>query len=376
MDKIKNKVLINKAKPLVIKIGSAVLTEASGCLDAKVMRALVRDISALNKKGYRVLIVSSGAIASGMGVLNQVRAPRKLKKKQALAAIGQLELMNIYNRAFAKQGLQIGQILLSHHDLSRRESFLNTRETLNQLFDLGVVPIVNENDTVATEEIEFGDNDQLAVLLANVIEAETVVFLSTVDGLLEHPSQAVLNMVEKIDGRIFSMARGGNNMGRGGMGSKLIAIDRLSRAGKSAFLANGKTTNILQKVLAGKANCTFFAPRLKKMSSKKQWMSHHLKPHGRIFLDKGAFLAVTQKKASLLLAGVSRYEGQWKVGDLISLCYEGKEFARGMSRYSDQQLSKTLGMKMKDIEAVLEEDSPRFIIHKNDIALLDLPKEI
>lgn len=363
--------LIDKREALIIKVGSSVLTGENGLLDEKVIRNLCSDISWMINEGYKILLVSSGAIAAGLGAMQKnLPEPGKLKNKQALAAVGQVYLMECYQQVFKNDDLQIGQILLSHHDLSRRESFLNTRATLQQLFSLGVLPIVNENDTVATDEIQFGDNDQMAVLLANAIEAGTVIFLSTVAGLIDDSGKKI-STVDSIDESILALAKGGNQMGRGGMGSKLMAIRHLNNAGKQAFLCSGKTPSVLRQLMSGEPTGTCFKARDKKMSSKKQWMRHHLRPHGEVYLDEGASKAVQKRQASLLLPGITRFDGQWKVGDLISLCTDQGEFARGMARVSSTDLSRIIGQTKAKITEILGESTPAFMVHKNDIAILD-----
>ena len=361
-----------KKKPLVIKIGSAVLLNQHGRIDEKVIENIVLDIAHLHSQKQPVCIVSSGAIGAGMNVLQKARTPRLLKKKQALAAIGQVSLMNLYQKFFSQYAIQAGQVLLSHGDFRHRESFLNTRETICQLLDLGIIPIVNENDTVSTEEIQFGDNDQLAILIANAIESDRAIFLSTTDGLMDFSANKKIPIpfVETVDQRTFSLAKGGNKMGTGGMGSKLMAIHSLTKAGKSVWLAHGKKPGIIRSILAGENVGTLFMGTPRRTNSKKQWMRQHLRPYGSLELDGGAYIAVHKQKASLLSPGVRSFSGSWESGNLISLCYKGKEFARGMARISDQELTKVLGKKSREVAKILKEDSPHFVIHRNDIALV------
>jgi glutamate 5-kinase len=363
---------MSKKKPWVVKVGSACLTDAKGQLKLEVFQNLVSDIAKIIKAGQPVCLVSSGAVGAGMLSLQRQKRPKKLKKIQALAAVGQVRLMQIYHDLFEKEGLMIGQVLLSHDDFSHRETFLNTRSTLTQLLELGVIPIVNENDSVSTEEIEFGDNDRLAVLIANAVEADFCTILSTAPGLLDlEGSGEAIPVIKKIDERIFSMAKGGNQMGRGGMGSKLISIDVLNKSGKTAVLADGRVKGVLMEIFEGKQVGTRFLATSSRKSSREQWMLQHLKPHGVLNLDEGAFKAVTQKKASLLSVGVKSCRGNWKTGQLVSLKYENREFARGMIRMSHADLSKILGKKRENVERILGEQVPSYLIHRNDISILD-----
>jgi len=363
---------MSKKKPWIVKIGSACLTDEKGQLNLSILENLVADISHLVSKGQPICLVSSGAVGAGMVALQKQKRPQKLKKIQALAAIGQVRLMQTYQELFEKHGFMIGQVLLSHDDFSHRESFLNTRSTLSQLLELGVVPIINENDTVSTEEIEFGDNDRLAVLLSNAIEAELCVFLSTAPGLLDFDrSKEPIKEVKKIDERIFSLAKGGNHMGRGGMGSKLIAIDTLTKGGKVGILADGREKGVVKAIFEGESRGTKFFPNSNKKSSREQWMLHHLRPHGAINIDLGAHKAVTQRHASLLSVGVNDFSGRWKTGQLVSLCFEGKEFARGMARMSHDQLELVLGKDKEEALSILGKASPKYLIHRNDICILD-----
>lgn len=356
----------------MVKVGSACLTDEKGQLKLAVFKNLVSDIVAIVKAGQPVCLVSSGAVGAGMLSLQRQKRPKKLKKIQAIAAVGQVRLMQIYHDLFEKGGLMIGQVLLSHDDFSHRETFLNTRSTLTQLLELGVVPIVNENDSVSTEEIEFGDNDRLAVLISNAVEADFCVILSTAPGLLDlEGSGELIPEVKKIDDRIFSMAKGGNQMGRGGMGSKLISIDTLNKSGKTAVLADGRRKGVLYDIFKDKQVGTRFLATTSRKSSREQWMLQHLKPHGVLNLDEGAFRAVTQKKASLLSVGVKSCRGTWKTGQLVSLKYDQREFARGMIRMSHADLTKILGKSRPEIEEVLGHEAPKYLVHRNDISILD-----
>jgi glutamate 5-kinase len=358
--------------PKLIKIGSAVLTDEQGRLDIRVISHLVKDIAAMVKDGQPVCLVSSGAIGAGLSVLQPAKQPRKIRKMQALAAVGQVRLMEVYQKEFAKHGLPIGQILLSHEDFAHRKSFLNTRATLEQLLNLGVIPIINENDTVSTEEIQFGDNDRLAVLLANVIESQEVLILSTIDGLKNtQGDQAIIPVVKSINADILSLAQGGNNLGRGGMGSKLMSIDLLNRSGKTVWLANGKSKKILSRWHQGENIGTRFETSHPMVSSREQWMIQHLAPKGTLFIDHGAKEALLKRRASLLPVGILKVEGNFDPGQLISIVHGKEEIARGMSRMDHLQTKSVLGKSKDEIQDLLPPTLPLFVVHRNDLVFLD-----
>lgn len=359
------------SSPLVIKVGSAVLTGADGLPDRQVIARLAGEVADLARGGRRVCLVTSGAVSTGLGILGRKTRPRRMSQKQAMAALGQPALMGLYAQAFGRHGLFPAQVLLTHQDLAHREGFVNIRQTMNELLDSGIVPVVNENDTVSTREIRFGDNDILAVLVANVVEASQVVILTTAPGLMDLAAGRLLTRVERIDGKVLSLASGGNRLGSGGMGSKLLAIDRLMRAGRDAYLADGRRPHVIRDLLAGLPCGTHFPARGRQRDSKRQWMLDHLRPSGRLHLDDGAFKAVGLGKASLLLPGVSAVEGVFRAGQLVSLCHGGKEFARGVARLSSADIDKVRRVPREEAERILGADAPRFAVHRNDIAAFD-----
>ncbi len=360
------------AFPAVIKVGSAVLAGSEGGLDAVVMRRLATEIAELLERGGRICLVSSGAISAGMGELGLQRRPQQLEAKQALAAVGQVRLMSLYAALFAPLGRKVAQVLLTHEDLAHRDSFLNAGKTLARLMKLGILPVINENDTVSTREIQFGDNDQLAVLVANLVEARSAIFLSAAAGLMDlEDGSRLIPEVNAIDRRIFALARGGNSLGSGGMGSKLMALHKLNLAGKNAWLADGRRPGVLSDIFAGRPVGTFFRARPARLSSKHQWMVQHLKPHGRIEVDEGAFRALLRGKASLLCPGITAAEGHWRVGQLVGLSYQGKEFARGMARLDSEQVRRVVGESSARAGELLGASAPRYVVHRNDIALVE-----
>jgi len=363
--------IFSKEKPIIIKIGSAVLTKGKGQIDENVIKNICDNIAKHKAQGYTFAIVSSGAIHAGMEVVHQQNRKLKLRKQQALAAIGQVHLMQIYKKYFLKHKINIGQILLSHEDFKHRDSFLNTRSTLSQLLDLNIIPVINENDTVSTEEIKFGDNDRLSVLIANAIESDQIIFLSTTDGLMNLNKKEKIDRVDKIDDSIFAMAKGGNAMGSGGMGSKLIAIDTLNKAGKNAWLANGKVKHILNKLFKNENFGTFFKARTTNKKSKQLWMLQNLKPHGSVYIDSGANNALSKKKASLLIQGITKLDKTWEVGQLVSILYEKVEIARGMARINSKTLNKLIEKDKEALNQLKDGDLPKFLIHRDDIVIIE-----
>jgi glutamate 5-kinase len=358
--------------PIVIKIGTAVLTDKSGQLNTALINSFIEDIAFLLSKKQKVCIVSSGAIGAGLLTLGKSRQPKKLKKRQALAAIGQVRLMNLYQETFEKLGHHIGQVLLSHEDFGHRRSFLSTRATLEQLLELGVVPIINENDTVSTEEIQFGDNDRLAVLLANLIGASKVIILSATPGLLDmnHKGKLV-PVVNGVDRNILSMAREGNDLGSGGMISKLLAIKALVNSGKSTWLADGREPEILRRWFRKEPVGTHFLPQKSKKSSKDLWMELNLKPKGSIEVDFGAADALKKRAASLLSVGITSCKGHFGEDELISITHKNEEFARGVSRFSSQNLIAIIGKDKQGCIETLGPNTPNHVIHSSNLVILE-----
>lgn len=367
---------------IVVKIGSAVLSDGAGGLDRKAFDSIVEDVSGLmSEEGRRVVIVTSGAIITGMGLLGLDARPSAMQKKQALAAIGQVRLMALYSELFAAKGIRVAQILLTHEDVSHRQGFLNIRRTMTELLDMGVLPIINENDSVSTQEIRFGENDMLAVVVANIMEAGSVVFLSSAPGLMDlKDGSRLIPRVERVDGGVFALVGSGSSEGTGGMGSKLMAMERLTAAGKTCYLGCGKEKGIIRAFLKGEARGTVFAAGKERPSSRRQWMSHHLRPHGKLFVDKGAHQALVRGKASLLAPGISSMEGHFKAGQLVSILFGGEEFARGMSRLDSSVLDRIKGLSKDESSKALSSlgaDPRGLVVHRNDIVLLkkDGPEE-
>ncbi|NNL85004.1 MAG: glutamate 5-kinase, partial [Myxococcales bacterium] len=364
------------ARCIVIKVGSAILAGASG-VRGRVVSEIAAQVATLREQGRRVVIVSSGAIAAGSRELGWDHTGRTIPEKQAAAAVGQIGLCEIYRRRFARYGYPVGQVLVTHMGLAERERFLNARHTLTELLDLGVVPIVNENDTVATEEIRFGDNDNLSAAVVNLVGAQLLVILTDVDGLYEHPPEAgapkppVVAEVLQVDEQTRRRAGGSNGeFGRGGMITKLEAAERAARSGAATVLCNGRRKDAILRAAAGECIGTIIAPGTK-LQSKKHWLAFTARTCGRLELDDGAIRALREGGRSLLPAGVRTVSGNFGIGDPVS-CADagGTEIARGLVAYSAADIERIRGGKAREIASVLGYSNGDEVIHRNDLVWL------
>jgi glutamate 5-kinase len=351
---------LNKARRVVVKVGSAVLTGEDG-LDRQVMQSLAEEISFLLEAGKEVILVSSGAVAAGRKKLD-LKAERRLelKEKQGAAAVGQSSLMRSYEDIFDGLGYKVAQVLLTHDDLSNRNRYLNVRNTFLTLLEWKIIPIVNENDTVSVEELRFGDNDNLGALITNLIEADLFICLTDVGGLFtgnpnEDSRAKPVYTVAKVDPKVKAMA--GNvvgALGTGGMQSKIHAAHMVSARGGSSFIGSGRTSGILRKLFAGDPVGTFFLPQEEKMQSRKHWIAYVLRPKGDLVLDKGACRALVKGGKSLLPSGILEVRGKFKVGDAVRCLDENESsIATGLCNYSAGDLNKIKGLNSIQIEEVL-----------------------
>jgi len=368
--------LVPKAKRIVVKIGSSTLTR-DGQLRPHKFTALARDISRLVESGREVVVVSSGAIAVGAHRLGWDDAGGSIREKQAAAAVGQIGLIELYQRRFAKRGIHVGQVLLTRAGLEDRERFLNARRTMLELLRIGVVPIVNENDTIATEEIRFGDNDNLASTIVSAIDADLLIILTDVDGLYERapeagkPKPPLIRIVEKITPAIKKSASGaGTRFGSGGMITKLEAASSAARSGAATILCNGQVGGILERLIGGQQYGTLFSPG-EKLKSRKHWLAFTAKTRGRIVIDDGAARALARRGRSLLPAGILRVEGSFSVGDTVCCVTEkGREIARGLAGYSSADVGRLAGLATKEIPRVLGYTNGDEVIHRDDLVLV------
>ncbi len=368
--------LFDKAKRVVVKVGSAIITAEDG-MNLTVVKNLAKEIAFLHGSGREVILITSGAVAAGRRKINMDRANLSIKEKQALAAIGQTCLMNNYDEAFDIYGKKIAQILLTHSDLSDRKRYLNVRNTILTLFKFGVIPVINENDTVSTNELKFSDNDNLGALVANLIEADMFLCLTDVDALYDSnpqtdPQAKPLYTVTEVTPEIEAMAGNSKSaLGTGGMQSKISAAKMVAAGGGSSFIGSGKQNNILQHLFSGEMVGTFFLPKKEKMKSRKRWIAYVLKTKGTLILDKGACAAVSKNGKSLLPTGIIRIEGKFKVGDsVVCLREDGKRIAVGLSNFNSEELSKIKGLRTDKIEQVLGYKEFDEVLHRNNLVVL------
>ena len=364
-------------KRIVVKIGSNILTDAKEGLDTRRVNLIAKDIACLADLGYEVVVVSSGAIAAGMKKLGLKEKPKEVKLKQASAAIGQSSLMWAYEKSFSEFHKKVAQVLLTRDDFSDRRRYINSRNTLMTLLAYGVIPIINENDTVSTEEIKFGDNDNLAALVASLIEAERLIILSDVDGLYSDdprvcPDAKIIEYVEEITPELEAKAKGpGSLVGTGGMYSKLLATKKALNHGVTVNIINGRKEGLLCSLLKGKHSGTLFKPKEEKLSSRKGWIAYSSRAKGNIIIDDGAVKAIIQGGKSLLPSGVVSVEGEFDIGDSV-YCLDAKRnrIAKGLTNYSFSEVERIKGKKTSEIEKVLGYKYSDEVIHRDNLALV------
>jgi glutamate 5-kinase len=362
------------ARRLVVKVGSSSLTDATGgSLDEARLVAIVDALAKRRLAGQHVVLVSSGAIAAGIAPLGLARRPFDLATQQAAASVGQGALVAAYQRAFGAHGLTVGQVLLTADDVTRRSHYTNARRTLDRLLELGIVPIVNENDTVATQEIRFGDNDRLASLVAHLVRADGLLLLTDVDALYDGPpSRAGTRRVPEVVGGAgldnLSIGGTGSGIGSGGMVTKVEAASIANSAGIATVLTSAEQ---LEQALEGQDVGTVFVPTGSRKASRKLWIAHATTPRGRLVLDPGAVRAVTERRKSLLPAGISAVEGTFVDGDPVDLCApDGTVIARGLVNYTSAELPGMLGRSTHDLARELGRQYEREVVHRDDLALL------
>ncbi len=365
------------AKRIVLKIGSSTLTR-EGLLRHDRMATIANDVAAIRASGREVVLVSSGAIAVGAHRLGWDHMGRSIRQKQAAAAVGQIGLVQLYQSHFDEHDHLVGQVLLTRAGLDDRDRFLNARRTMLELLELGVIPIVNENDTVATEEIRFGDNDNLAATIVNAVEADLLVILTDVEGLFERPPVAgeptppLIKTVDEITSAIESIAAGpGTRLGSGGMITKLEAARNAANSGAGTILCHGDLPNVLQDLMNGEQHGTLFSAG-KKLRDRQHWMTYTAQTRGQVVIDEGAVRALKNRGSSLLPAGILRVEGRFQIGDAVGCVNaRGQEVARGVTSYSSDEIGRLAGQATKEIEPVLGYTHGDEIIHRDDLVLMD-----
>ncbi len=369
---------VRAAKRLVVKVGSAVLSKGDIGLHRPTLERVSRELSALREEGREIVLVSSGAILAGMGRLRLGERPGSIPLKQAAAAVGQSLLMRHYEEAFDPYGQRVAQLLLTQEDFRSRPRYLNARNTLFTLLHLGVLPIINENDTVSVEEIRFGDNDNLSALVATLVGADLLVILTDLDGLYtadprRDPSASLITQVPRRSADVcFWAADSGTGLGTGGMVTKVEAARRAAASGIPTIIANGLVEGILARILRGEAVGTLFQASSSRMRSRKRWLAFATQPRGRIAVDIGAKEALIRGGKSLLPSGVVSSSGGFEGGEVVSLCDPaGEEFARGVANYDAEQVERIKGLKSSQIEGVLGSKPFDEVVHRDNLVILE-----
>lgn len=366
---------ITQARRWVVKIGSALLTDDGRGLDAAAIASWVAQMAALRARGIELVLVSSGAVAAGMTRLGWSQRPTAIHQLQAAAAVGQMGLVQTYEAAFQHYGLQTAQVLLDHDDLSSRQRYLNARSTLRTLVELGVVPVVNENDTVVTDEIRFGDNDTLGALVANLIEADLLVILTDQEGMYDsdpraNPNAKLLKEIAADDPALEAMAGDGGALGRGGMITKVRAARVAARSGADTLILGGRLERALERAADGESVGTFLWASQQPQAARKRWISGQLQTRGTLVLDAGAARVLRERGRSLLPVGVKAVQGQFTRGDMV-VCVdpEGREVARGLVNYNAEEANRILGKPSSQILSLLGYKDDDELIHRDNLVL-------
>jgi glutamate 5-kinase len=369
------------ARTVVIKVGTSVLSNDDDSLDVSRIAALAEQIYRIRQAGRRVVLVSSGAVGAGMGLLNLKQRPSDLPHLQAAAAAGQAHLIRLYNDCLEVHGVRAAQLLLTANDFRNRERYLNVRNTLNTLFEFSIIPIINENDTVSISEIQFGDNDHLAAMVSNLLEDSLLIVLSVIDGLLDgdpdSPNSKVIPVVERWDEDLLALASESKSRGgTGGMRSKLQAARKVTEVGENVIIANGRRNNILDEIMAGDEIGTLFLAQGRNVPAWKRWIGYTVEPRGRLRLDAGAKRALTTDGRSLLAIGISGVEGNFGRGDVVSLLGDdGIEFARGLTNYDSQTTTRLKGQRLADLPSDPANLPYEEIIHRDNLLVFGQDSE-
>jgi glutamate 5-kinase len=377
MHRLKN--VLQERNTIVIKIGTNLLAQKELGIDVGRVDTIAKSVSYLRSLGKNVAIVSSGAIGAGVAAMKLSERPKTIPEKQATAAIGQPLLMEVYEDAFRREHLPIAQILLTKDDFVNRGRYLNAKNTFAALFDEGVVPIINENDTVAIEEIRFGDNDNLSAMVATLIEANILIVLSDVDGLYSdnpayNASAELIRIVEKITPQIERYARKSKNqLSTGGMVTKIQAAKRCVKAGIVMIIANGKNPQVINEIFSGEFRGTVFLPVEKKLSERKQWIGFVSQTAGVVVVDDGAKNALLKRHKSLLPSGILEVLGEFKSQEIISILdIGGNEIGKGITLYSSAELNKIRGKRSAEVEMVLKRKAPAEVVHRDNLATMEI----
>jgi len=369
------------AQRLVVKVGTRVVTDAEGKLDAEVIHRLAEDLCRLAEAGREVVLVSSGAVGAGLKILELDRRPSDLARLQAVAAVGQTKLMDEYERWFFKHGRHAAQVLLTADDLNDRKRYLNVRNTLLSLLEMGAIPVINENDTVAVDELMLtvGDNDRLAAMVTNLLRAPLLVILSDIDGLYDgDPSSSTSSIVHEVmelDEDIFAYVRDRqgetsqqSQVTKGGMLSKLEAARMVTTAGENMIIANGNEPGVISRIMAAEQVGTLFVAKGKAVSSRKRWIGFSVQLRGELTMDEGACRAIVQQGRSLLAIGIATSSGDFEIGDVVSILdSQGNELARGLSNYSSDEVKRIQGRRSDQIAEILGHCPYQEVIHRDNL---------
>ena len=372
-----NRADFGQAKRIVIKIGSSLLTKGGRGLDEIAITSWVEQMAVLKHNGIDVVLVSSGSVAEGMTRLGLKERPKTLHELQAAASVGQMGLVRIFENNFQKYDLHTAQVLLTHDDLSDRKRYLNARSTLLTLLQYGVVPVINENDAVATDEIRFGDNDTLAALVANLVGADLLIILTDQQGLFTRdpgvdPGAELISSISVKDPRLEQMAGGSrNDLGRGGMFTKVRAARLAARSGTATIIASGIAKNIITEICSGTETGTYLMPDIAPLAARKQWLAGQLQVKGKLVLDQGAVKVLKISGKSLLAVGVNSASGEFNRGELVSCVDEsGQEIARGLTNYSGDETRKIAGLTSSDFASALGYCDEPELIHRDNLVLV------
>lgn len=367
----------SQAKRIVVKIGSSLLTDGGRGLNKQAIAGWVAQMAALRQQGIDVVLVSSGSVAEGMVRLKLKSRPKTLHELQAAASVGQMGLVRRFEDEFQMHGLLAAQVLLTHDDLSDRHRYLNARSTLLTLLDFGVIPVINENDAVATEEIRFGDNDTLGALVANLVEADLLLLLTDQIGLFDanpslNPEAKLISSIHVNDGLLDEVAGGSiSGLGRGGMSTKVRAARLAARSGASTVIVSGKIESVVNRVFAGEELGTYLIPNIEPLVARKQWLAGQLQLKGSVMLDDGAVKILRAAGKSLLAVGVKSVSGCFRRGDLVScLDLQGNEIARGLINYGAEDAAKIAGKPSSEFETLLGYADEDELIHRDNLVLV------
>ncbi|MBI5760704.1 MAG: glutamate 5-kinase [Planctomycetales bacterium] len=367
--------VVDAARTIVIKVGTSMLSRDDDSLDEDRLTALAEQIHLVRQSGRQVVLVSSGAVGSGIGLLGLKERPTDLPHLQAAAAVGQAHLIRRYDDCFRRHGYHAAQVLLTANDFKRRPRYLNVRNTLHTLFEYHVIPIVNENDTVSIDEIRFGDNDRLSALVANLFDAPLLIILSVIDGLLDGPpddaQSRLIPLVERWDDRLLALASSDRSKrGTGGMQSKLDAARTVTAVGENVIIANGRDSRVIVRILAGEEIGTLFLGEGESMPAWKRWIGYSIPPRGRFVLDDGARQALIQSGKSLLAIGITAVEGEFVKGEIVSVVDRtGTEFARGLTNYNSLDARRIAGKRTDAIAAILGNVPYGEVIHRDNLVV-------